>query len=349
MAISAFDHPFLCGLFGDEEVAVHLSAEADITAMLAFEAALARAEAKAGIVPAAAADRITEVCRSFRPDMEQLKIAVATDSVVVPELVRQLRRAIGDEEAQYLHVGATSQDVIDTSLMLRMKTILSLLASRVERVIGRLDQLDRAFGEQPLMAYTRMQAAIPITVSDRLRAWRDPLARHLQAINALEFPVQLGGAAGSLDRLGNLGDQVRAELARELALSDLRQWQNQRDPIINVGHCLSLVSGTLGKMGQDIALMAQSGGEIELSGGGTSSAMVHKQNPVAAEMLVTLARFNAVQISGLHQSLVHEQERSGAAWTLEWLLLPQMTMATAAALRLADQLVGEIRRIGTPA
>jgi len=349
MAISAFDHPFLSGLFGDEDVAVHLSAEADIAAMLAFEAALARAEAKAGIVPAAAANRITEICRSFSPDMEKLKISVATDSVVVPELVRQLRYAVGGDEAQHVHLGATSQDVIDTSLMLRLKATLSLLAGRIEKVISGLDQLDRAFGERPLMAYTRMQAAIPITVSDRLRAWRDPLARHLQAINSLEFPVQFGGAAGSLDRLGGLGDQVRAELARELALADIHQWQNQRDPIINIGHCLSLVSGALGKMGQDIALMAQSGGEIELSGGGTSSAMAHKQNPVAAEMLVTLARFNAVQISGLHQSLVHEQERSGAAWTLEWLLLPQMVMATAAALRLADQLVGEIRRIGTPA
>lgn len=92
--------------------------------------------------------------------------------------------------------------------------------------------------------------------------------------------------------------------------------------------------------------MAQSGEEIVLAGGGSSSAMPHKQNPVAAEILVTLARFNATQLSGIHQALVHEQERSGSAWTLEWLILPQMAGATAAALRLAAELAGNIRRLG---
>jgi 3-carboxy-cis,cis-muconate cycloisomerase len=111
----------------------------------------------------------------------------------------------------------------------------------------------------------------------------------------------------------------------------------------------SLISGSLGKFGQDVALLAQAGGEIEMSGGGTSSAMAHKQNPVAAETLVALARFNATQLSAIHHSLVHEQERSGAAWTLEWLVLPQMTMATAAALRLAGELAANIRRLGTAA
>ena len=108
------------------------------------------------------------------------------------------------------------------------------------------------------------------------------------------------------------------------------------------------MTGTLGKMGQDIALMAQNEiGEIELSGGGGSSAMAHKHNPVKAEMLVTLARFNAVQLAGIHQSLVHEQERSGAAWTLEWMLMPQMAVAAGAALRTARQLTSEIQYIGT--
>lgn len=94
-----------------------------------------------------------------------------------------------------------------------------------------------------------------------------------------------------------------------------------------------MISGSLGKFGQDVALLAEMGGEIQLTGGGGSSAMPHKQNPVGAETLVTLARFNAVQVAGLHQSLVHEQERSGAAWALEWLLLPQMVVATGAATK----------------
>ncbi len=346
MTISAFEHPFLSGLVGDDEVAAHLSAEADIAAMLTFEAALARAEAKAGIIPAKAAERIADIRSSFRPEMEALRTSVSTDSVVVPELVEQLRRAVGGDEARHVHFGATSQDVIDTSLMLRLKVILPLLAGRINGILHSLDALDNPFGGRKMMAYTRMQAAIPITVSDRLHAWRDPLVRHGKAAAHLEFPLQFGGAAGSLDKLGTVADQVRADLARELALADRRQWQSQRDPVVNIGHWLSLVTGSLGKMGQDIALMAQAGGEIELAGGGASSAMAHKQNPIAAETLVTLARFNAVQMSGLNQSLVHEQERSGSAWMLEWLILPQMVMATATALRLGQQLLAQIKRLG---
>lgn len=349
MAIFAFEHPFLSGLLADDEAAAHLSAEADISAMLRFEAALARAEAKAGLAPAKAADRIAEICHSFQPDMDRLRASVATDSVVVPELVRQLRQAVGGDEAQHVHFGATSQDAIDTSLMLRLKVILPLLSDRIESLVHSLDDLDRVFGGRALMAYTRMQAAIPITASDRLHVWRDPLMRHRNAAATLEFPLQFGGAAGSLDKLGSLGNQVRTDLARELGLSDRRQWHSQRDPVVEFGHWLSLVSGTLGKMGQDIALMAEIGGEIELAGGGTSSAMAHKQNPVAAEMLVTLARFNAVQVSGLNQALVHEQERSGAAWALEWLILPQMLMATASGLRLGQKLLAQIKRLGAPA
>jgi 3-carboxy-cis,cis-muconate cycloisomerase len=120
-----------------------------------------------------------------------------------------------------------------------------------------------------------------------------------------------------------------------------------RDRIAALGSWLSQVTGALGKIGQDVALMAQNEiGEVALSGAGGSSAMAHKQNPVLAEILVTLARFNAVQVSGLHQALVHEQERSGAAWTLEWMILPQMVIACGASLRLASTLVGQIKRLG---
>ena len=106
------------------------------------------------------------------------------------------------------------------------------------------------------------------------------------------------------------------------------------------------MTGSLGKFGADVALLAQAGDEIKLSGGGRSSAMPHKSNPVGAEILVTLARFNAVLLSGMHQSLVHEQERSGAAWTLEWMMLPQMAVAAGASLRTALELIGQIEGLG---
>lgn len=349
MTFSPFEHPFLSGLLGDEEIAHHLSADADIKAMLRFEAALARAQAELGLIPAEAAEQIAVACGTFEPDMARLKVAVGTDSVVIPELVKQLRHAVGGDAASHVHFGATSQDAIDTSLMLRMKTIHATFTERIRQILPLLDGLDQRFGSNPLMGFTRMQAAIPIHVSDRLESWRSPLVRQLTALNNLEFPVQLGGAAGSLEKLEPHGAEVRAALAKQLGLADMRQWQSQRDGIAHIGHHLSLVTGTLGKIGQDIALMAQSGREISMSGGGKSSAMAHKQNPVGAETLVALARFNAVQLSGLHQAMVHEQERSGAAWTLEWLILPPMVMATAASLRLAGETLAHIERMGTPA
>ena len=346
MSISPFDHPFLSGLLGDAEVSGYFSAKAEIRAMLDFEAALAKVEAQHGVIPQAAAHRIGEVCANFEPDLQSLKTATATDGVVLPDLVRQLRKAIGEDASSHVHFGATSQDVIDTSLMMRLKAIVFLLSGRLFAVSAGLQRLDDQFGSNRLMGRTRMQAAITITVSDRLRAWRHPLDQYRDRLTLETFALQFGGAAGTLEKFGPKAAEIRASLAQALGLTDEPQWQSQRGRIAELAGLLSMISGSLGKIGQDIALLAQAGDEIELAGGGGSSAMPHKQNPVAAETLVTLARFNAVQLSGIHQSLVHEQERSGAAWTLEWLLLPQMVVATAASLRQALQLLGMIKRLG---
>ncbi|MDQ0321060.1 3-carboxy-cis,cis-muconate cycloisomerase [Pararhizobium capsulatum DSM 1112] len=346
MTVSVFDHPYLSGLLGDEEIGAQFTAEGDIAAMLAFEAALARAEAGCGLVPPEAAARILDVCATFRPDVASLRKATGTDGVVIPDLVRQLRDAIGGDAAKSLHLGATSQDVIDTSLMLRLKKICFILGARLYAITRSLDGLDAQFGKSPLMGHTRMQAAIPITVSNRLTAWKSPLVEYGERLMQQRFPLQFGGAAGTLDKLYDKAAMVRAALAADLGLTDQPQWQSQRLPIVDIANLFSLITGSLGKFGQDIALLAQGGTEIKLRGGGGSSAMAHKQNPVAAETLMALARFNATQIAGIHQSIVHEQERSGAAWTLEWMLLPPMAMAAGTSLKLAQQLAENIVSLG---
>jgi 3-carboxy-cis,cis-muconate cycloisomerase len=350
MAVSAFDHPLLSGLFGDEEVETLLGFDAELAAMLRFEMALAEAEAETGVIPAEAASAISKALAGLKPDMAALRNGVARDGVAVPELVRQMRERIGAPHADRLHFGATSQDVIDTALVLRLKPVLDLLERRLDNLTGRFDQLDKHFGRNPLMGRTRMQAAIEISAGDRIRSWREPLVRHkarLEALRPAVLTIQFGGAAGTLDKLGGKDAAVRAALAQRLGLADVPQWQSQRDRIAEFAGFLSLLTGSLGKFGQDVALMAQAGGEIALSGGGGSSAMPHKQNPVAAEILVTLARFNATQLSGIHHALVHEQERSGSAWSLEWLILPQMIVAAGSSLRLSAELASRIDRIGT--
>ena len=350
MSFSPFEHPFLVGLFGDTEIGALFSAEADVAAMLRFESALAQAQAATGVISKEDAAQIVTGIASASIDGDALRKGVAKDGVVIPELVRQLRLAVEGEAAAKVHFGATSQDVIDTSLMLRLKTATEIVAARLSASIAGLESLLERDGARSLMGYTRMQAAIPMTIADKVLTWLEPLKRHRERLAAFThhgFALQFGGAAGTLEKFEDKGDAVRAELAKRLDLSDVRQWQSQRDVIADFGHILTLITGSLGKFGQDVALLAQLGEEIRLSGGGGSSAMPHKQNPVLAETLVALARFNAVQVSALHQSMVHEQERSGAAWMLEWLVLPQMVAATGSALLSARRLIGQIETIGS--
>jgi 3-carboxy-cis,cis-muconate cycloisomerase len=347
MTVSVFDHPILSGLLGDQDVAAQFSAAAELQAMLAFEVALAKAEAEEGLVPAAAAEAIAGLSERFVADLDALNQATSRDGVVIPDLVRQWRAALG-AHAAHLHFGATSQDAIDTGLMLRLSEVLRILSQRLATVTHALDTLETRFGPQPLMGRTRMQAAIEITVADRIASWRQPLTELRDAVVALSaagLPVQFGGAAGTLEKLGMSAVPVRARLAAELGLSDRPQWHSQRGIITELGGFFVRITGSLGKVGQDLALMAD-GGTAILGGGGASSAMPHKRNPVKAEVLVTLARFNAVQISGLHQAMVHEQERSGAAWTLEWMLLPQMAIAAGASSRIAAEMLGSVERLG---
>ncbi|MFK3780773.1 3-carboxy-cis,cis-muconate cycloisomerase [Agrobacterium sp. NPDC089420] len=349
MSLSPFEHPFLSGLFGDSEIVELFSAKADIDAMVRFEQALAEAQAAAGLIPETVAEAIVSGLAGFAADMTALRHGVAKDGVVVPELVRQMRAAVPSAAAETVHFGATSQDVIDTSLMLRLKMAAEIIAARLGRLIDALADLASRDGHNPLTGYTRMQAAIGITVADRAASWIAPLERHLLRLETFSqngFALQFGGAAGTLEKLGDHAAAVRTDLAKRLGLADRPQWQSQRDGIAEFGNILSLITGALGKFGQDIALMAELGAEIRLSGGGGSSAMPHKQNPVNAETLVALSRFNAVQISALHQSLVHEQERSGAGWMLEWLTLPHMVTATGACLLIAERLAGQIDRLG---
>ena len=347
MTFSLFDHPHFKSLLGRDDLAALFTPEAEIDAMLRFEAGLALAEADAGVIPAASAAAIIEAIGRFEPDADALAAGVARDGLVVPALITALRATLDEPHRPHLHFGATSQDVIDTGLVLRLKAASALLRQDLERIIEKLDQLSRKHGHQPLMGRTRMQRALQVHVADRIGIWRGPLAGHLDALGRLEkllFAVQFGGPVGTLDALGDDGPRVRALLAVRLDLADPGGcWHTDRGRIADFGGWLSKVSGSLGKIGQDVALMAQNEiGEVVVSGGGRSSAMAHKRNPIGAELLVALARSNAAQLGGLHQALVHEGERSGSAWTLEWLTLPLMVAATGAALGLADRLLDQL-------
>lgn len=350
---AVFDHPWLGGLFQDPAIAALWSPEAQLAAMRRFEAAWSRALGAVGLADGNFAEAAATSIETMAFDIEDLRQGTAQDGVVVPRLVAQMKAAAG-EASSAVHRGATSQDVIDTATALAIAASLDLLETRLLTLKDSLYECEHQFGASPLMGRTRMQAATEITVADRIAPWLLPLDSHLLRL-AEARPrvalVQIGGASGDRHALGDKGAEMAAVMAQSLGLANPpRAWHAMRDGIAEFAGLLALITGTLGKMGQDIALMAQQGlDEIALSGGGSSSAMPHKQNPVAAELLVTLARFNAGSLGQIHQAMVHEQERSGAAWALEWMVLPDMAQATGRALVAANDLVQSIRRMGRPA
>ena len=346
---AVFDHPWLSGLFGDADTAALWSADAHLKHMIGFEAAYSRALGAVGVASPEVAAAAARAIEAARIDTVRLANATATDGLPVPDLVAQLKAA-AREAAAAVHKGATSQDVIDTALACSLRDSCTLLRGRITALASNLADLRDRHGTRSLMGRTRMQAALPITVGDRIDTWMRPLADHLDRLDRLAPQVaklQFGGPVGTREGLNGHGEAIAAHLARELGLANGPQWHARRDGIAEFAGLLSLISGSLGKMGQDIALMAQqSPPEISIAGGGASSAMPHKQNPVLAELLMTLARFNATQLSGMHQSLIHEQERSGAAWALEWMILPQMVMATGRSLSAATELCDTLRSVG---
>ncbi|GLQ04815.1 3-carboxy-cis,cis-muconate cycloisomerase [Sneathiella chinensis] len=349
MSPSPFDHAYLSGLFGQPEASRHLSPKADVAAMLAFEAALAEAEGEAGLIPAEAAEAISAVLRSFSVDMDDLKQGTSKDGVVIPALVRQIRAAVGPDHGAHVHYGATSQDVIDTALILRLKNILDLFEEGLNTALQRIEALNAAYGTLEIMGRTRMQRALPIPLSHRLGNWKAPLLDLLTALEDLRprlLKVQFGGAVGTLAKLGEKGPEVRKRLAAKLGLEDAECWHTDRRPLSLLAAWMSEVTTALGKIGQDLALMAQNEvGEVTLKSAGGSSAMPHKQNPVRAELLVSIARYNSVQISGMSQAALAENERSGSGWSLEWMILPGMVQATAAGLDRANELLSDIKSI----
>jgi len=350
MSVTPFMHPAFGALLGNEQVADLLSAEKEMGFMLAFERELAAAQAELDIIPAKAAEEIARVTESFEPDWQALASKTAQDGVVVPELVRQLREELSAENRNFLHFGATSQDVMDTALVLQFQSVFNQFDADLAGLLGRLTDLQNRFGDQKMMAQTRMQRALPISVGQKLATWTAPLFTLKEELFDLEKKVcklQFGGPVGSLEKFADKASLLAQMLAEKLSLhpSDAC-WHTNRLSLSSFANWLSQISIANGKIGQDIALMAQNErGEISFKASGGSSAMPHKQNPVQAEILVSLSRYNAALLSALHQGALHENERSGAGWTLEWLSLPQMIMSTAASLRIGQELLANVAEI----
>ena len=351
MSVTPFDSVLFGPLLSDAELAALLDDRAQIRFMLDFESALARAEASVGVIPEEAAEIIAEVADALEVPPASLAEGTARDGIPVPALVAALRRAVADaggrDAAAYVHWGATTQDVMDTGLVLRLRGVLDILEDRLDGLGGKLAGMAEAERGTVMLARTRGQQATPTAFGLKVAGWLAPLQRHRDRFEAFEhrlWVLSFGGAAGNLSALGEKGLAVEAALAEELDLSvPAMPWHSQRDGLIELGNWLGLVCGSLGKLAGDILLLCQNEvGELREGTGGGSSTLPQKSNPVRSEAVLSLTRHVAGLAGQLQQAAFHQHERDGVAWQLEWLLLPQMIVATGGALRQSIALIEDL-------
>lgn len=327
-------------LFSEPRLAHLLSDEAFLAEMLRVEVALAIVEARLGIIPAEAAERIAQAAVNFAPNHSALQNGLEKSGVPTIDFIRQFREHVGGDAASYVHWGATTQDIMDTALVLQLQNAITHFEGQLSAFIHNLAALADIHRHTLMAGRTHSQHALPITFGLKVAGWLSPLLRHKTRLKELKtrlLVVQFSGAAGTLASLGGRGLEVQTTLAEELGLGvPSSSWHTGRDTLVELASWLSLVTGSLGKMATDIILMAQS--EVdELSESddptrGGSSTMPQKQNPIISEVIVAIARSNAAHLSAMHQALIQEHERATGGWQIEWLTLPQMLIQTGAAL-----------------
>jgi 3-carboxy-cis,cis-muconate cycloisomerase len=309
-----------------------------LQAMLDVEAALARAQAAAGVIAAEHAEAIAAACRAERYDVDALGAQAAEVGNPAAPLVRALRAEVGDPAAADVHRGATSQDIVDSATMLVARGALEAL---LDDLRGAAEAAARLAGEHRatvMAGRTLLQQAVPISFGLKAAGWLvglDEAAQRLDAVRRTRLAAQLGGAAGTLSAQGDAGIDVLSRFARELELAEpVLPWHTTRTRIAELATALGEASGTMAKIAGDVVLLAQTEvGEVREGGGdrGGSSAMPHKHNPVAAISALAGARQAPGLVANLLAAMEHEHERAAGAWHAEWGPLRELLRATGSA------------------
>jgi 3-carboxy-cis,cis-muconate cycloisomerase len=321
-------------------MAAVFSPAARLGRMLDFEAALARAQARAGVVPPAAADAIGAAARVELFDLAAIARQAAVAGTPVVPLVRALGDLVGDEASRYVHWGATSQDAIDTGMVLQARDGLDILERDLLGVAAACAALAERHRATPMAGRTLLQHALPITFGLKAARWLAMATRqvaHLRALRPRVLVVQLGGAAGTLASLGPDGPALAELLAEELALGAPElPWHAERDRVGELAAALGVVAGGAAKIAADLVSLAQTElgevAEAAAEGKGGSSALPQKRNPVDATLAVAAARLALGQVPVLLGAMAQEHERAAGAWQAEWAALPDLFRFTAGAV-----------------
>jgi 3-carboxy-cis,cis-muconate cycloisomerase len=321
---------------------------ARVQRMLDFEAALARAEARLGVIPKSAAAPIASKCRAGLIDAPSLASAAARAGNLAIPLVKQLTELVAIEDgdaARYVHWGATSQDAIDTGFVLQLRPALEKFEAELNRLADSLARLAKKHRATPVAARTWMQQALPTTFGFIVAGWLDALLRSQERLHRAgkrAIVLEFGGAAGTLAALDERGIEVAKALGRELNLPVPEvSWHSHRDRIAEVATSLGLCSGTLGKIARDISLHTQTEiAEIFEPAGesrGGSSTLPHKRNPVTCAVVLAAAIRVPGLVSTILSAMIQEEERGLGGWHAEWETMPELIGIAGGALHhLAD-------------
>ena len=328
-------------LLGDTELARLMGEQHQIDQMIRIEGQLALAQAEVGLIPRDAAEGINRACLGMNLTPADLAPGMAQDGIPVPALLSRLKQQLLDKHADWIHYGATSQDIVDTATVLCLQEALEIFEQRLDSIIGRLATLVENNRNVLVAGRTRSQQGAPINLGLKITQWLKPLLHQRAQLAHLKpelLRLQLAGAVGNLSAMGEQAEDVIQTLASRLNLTYRGGWHTQRGPLMELGSWLSITTTSLGKMARDWTRMAQTEvGEIRFADGGGSSTLPHKSNPVKAEIIQSLA----MQTTGLSGQLLYtnlsEHERDGVAWSQEWLILPPLVEAAGAALKRTEE------------
>ena len=345
MAGSVFDSPLHAKLFPAGDMGRLFTDTAEVRAMMLVEGSLAKVQGTLGIIPEISAAAIHRASLELQIDPSGLGTATGQNGVSIPGLVAEFRKLMqAPEHAQYLHFGATSQDITDTALMLRVRQLLALQENGLKTLVRDLATLARDHATTPMVARTYGQSATLTSFGATVAVWGHMLADLMDALPALRDDVlwvSLSGAAGTGSVLGPNPDEVRQHLAAAVGLRDpKRSWHADRGPILRLAAWQTQLAAALGKIAQDVWIMTQSGMKtVTLGAKGGSSTMPQKENPVQPSAIIALANMASGLNATLTQAAQHREARDGAAWFTEWMALPQLCLTAGSALTISGTMI----------
>lgn len=343
MASTVVDSVLYRDAFGTPAMRAVFDDRALVERYVEVEVALARAEARCGVIPREAADEIARTARAETLDFELLRHETDIVGYPILPLVHQLGKQCG-EAGRYVHWGATTQDIMDTAVVLQLRAALALVEADLNKLRATLVSLARKYRDTPMAGRTHLQQALPVTFGYKVAIWLAMADRHAERLAQLKPRVLVGefaGAAGTLASLGDKGLAVQAALMDELKLGvPAATWHVARDGFAEAVNLLGLITGSLGKIATDVMIMASTEfGELYepfVKGRGASSTMPQKRNPISSELMLACAKAVRQHAGLMLDAMIQDFERATGPWHAEWIAIPESFILAAGALNQAN-------------